>query len=198
MRAGECEVGEARVVEACNLPTIGCVTRFAGSRKSRGAVIEDAVLLKVASVATNALSAESDVSPHRCTRVTGIARKPAVRTDEWEATPVVLNCACVHAPSLHRVAVLTLGAELPLVKIRVAIGAPGAGLGKNFRYVARITRYILVHATKLKVGFGIVIEFELRPKGRPTRSGVTVLTREGKLPMWVRNIDLCDHRQCHP
>jgi hypothetical protein len=190
MRAGECEVGEARVVEARDLPAIGRVTRFAGGWKSRGAMIQDAVLLKIPRVATNALRAEPDVSSHRCPRVTGIAGKPSVRTNQWEAIPVVLNCACVHAPPLHRVAVLTLRAELPLVEIRVAICAPGSGLGKNFRYVARITRYILVHPTKLKVGFGIVIELKLRPKGGPTRSGVTVLTRERELPMRIFNIDL--------
>jgi hypothetical protein len=46
-----------------------------------------------------------------------------------------------------------LGAELPLVEIRMAIGAAGPGFGKDFRYVARITRYILVHAAKFKMGF---------------------------------------------
>src|SRR5450631_4018929 len=127
MRASECEVGEARVVEARNLPTIGCVTRFASSWKSGGAMIADAVLLKVAGVAAKALSAESDILPDCRAGVTGIARKSGLRTDEWEAIPVVLNRPCVHAPSLHRVAVLALGAELPLVEIRMAIGAAGPG-----------------------------------------------------------------------
>ena len=121
-----------------------------------------------------------------------------MRTDQREAIPVVLDSPRVYAPSLHRMAVLALRAELALVEICMAIRAAGAGFGKDFRYVARITRDILMHATKLEMGFRIVIEFEPRPQGRPTRSGVTVLTRKRKLPMRVRNIDLCDHWQRHP
>ena len=198
VRAGESEVRKARVVEARDLPEIGSVTRFAGSGKSRGAVIEDAVLLKLAGVATEALSAESDVLPDGCARVAGIARKSGVRTNQREAIPVVLDSPRVYAPSLHRMAVLALRAELALVEICMAIRAAGAGFGKDFRYVARITRDILMHATKLEMGFRIVIEFEPRPKGRPTRSGVTLLTWDRKLPMRVRNIDLCYHWQRHP
>jgi hypothetical protein len=153
MRAGECEIRKTSVIEARNLPAVGCMTRFASGWESGGAMIEYAVLLKLAGVATNALRTESDVLPNRCAGMTGIARKSGVCTDEREAIPMVLNRACVHAPPLNGVAVLALGAELPLVEIRVAIGAAGAGFGKNFRYMARITRYILVHATELKMGF---------------------------------------------
>jgi hypothetical protein len=94
--------------------------------------------------------------------------------------------------------VLALRSELTLVEIRMAIRAARAGFGKDFRHVARITRYILVHPTKLEVGFGIVIEFGLRAKRRPTGGGMAVLARERELPVGVGHVDLRDGRQRHP
>ena len=95
--------------------------------------------------------------------------------------------------------VLTLRAELALVEIRMAIRAARAGLGKDFRYVARITSYILVHAAKLKVSFGIVIELE------PAGEAVTNWWWCDNSDMEARashaglaTFDLCYRRQCHP
>jgi hypothetical protein len=154
--------------------------------------------LKIAGVATDALGAESDVLPDRRARVAGIARKRRVGPQERETIPVILNGAGIHAPAEHRVTALALGSELALVEIRMAIRATGARFGKDFRYVAGITRHILVHAAKLEVRFGIVIKFEPRAKRGPTRSRVTILTRERELPMRVSHIDLRHRRQRHP
>ena len=91
-------------------------------------------------------------------------------------------------------AVFTLRSELALVEIRMAVRATRARFGKNFGYVARITRYILVHAAKLEVSFSIVIELGIRAQRRPTGGGVTILTWQRKLPVRVRNIELCNRR----
>ena len=56
VRAGESEMGEAGVIEARDLPAVGGVTGFAGGRESGGAVIENAVLLKFAGVATECIA----------------------------------------------------------------------------------------------------------------------------------------------
>jgi len=189
--AREGEMGEAGMIKVGDLPAVRIVTSFAGGGESGSAVIEHAVLLKFAGVATEALRAEPDVLSHRRARVTRIAGERGVGAQQRESIPMVLNRARVYAPTQNCMTVLTLRSELALVEIRVAIRATRASFGKDFRYVARITRYILVHATKLKMSFSIVIEFGFRAQRRPTGGGVTILTWQRKLPMRVRNIDLC-------
>ena len=121
-----------------------------------------------------------------------------VNAKQRETIPMVLNGTCVYAPAQNCMTVLALRSELTLVEIRMAIRATRARFGKDFRYVARITRYILVHAAKLEMGFGIVIEFGLRAKRRPTSGCVTVLTWQRQLSVGVRYVDLCYRRQRHP
>lgn len=77
-----------------------------------------------------------------------------------KAIPVVLNGASTGTPSKYRMTALTLGAELALVQIGVAVYAVLSNLGKDFRYVARITRYILVQSLELKVCCGIVVKLK--------------------------------------
>jgi hypothetical protein len=154
--------------------------------------------LKFTGMATYALRAEPNVLPHRRAPVTGIASERGVGAEQRETIPMVLNRARVYAPAQNCMTVLALRSELALVKIGMAIRAPSTSFGKNFRYVARITRYILVHPTKLEVGFGIMIKLDLRAKRGPARGGVTVLTWKRELPMRVRYVDLCDQRQRHP
>ena len=198
VRPGQREMSEAGVIEVRDLPAVRVVTGFAGDGETSSAMVENAVLLKFTVMATEALRAEPNVLPDRCAPVTGIARQRRVRAEQRETIPMVLNGACVYAPTQNRMTVLALCAELALVEIGVAVRATRAGFGKDFRYVARITRYILVHAAKLEVGFGIVIEFGLGTKRRPTGGSVTILTWQRKLPMWVRYINLCYGRQRHP
>lgn len=190
VRAGQSEMGEAGVIEARNPPAVSGVAGFAGGREAGGAVVDNAVLLKISGMATDALSAESDIASDGCAHVAGIARQRRVRAEKRKTVPMVLKGAGVHAPAEHRVAALALGAELALVEIRVTIGATGPSLGKDFRHVARITGDILVHATKLEAGFGIVIKFGLRAKGGPARGSVTILTWKRKLPVRVGHVDL--------
>ena len=146
VRARESGTGKASVIEARDLPSIGSVTGFAGRGESGGAVIEDAILLKIAGVATDALSAESDVAPDRRAGVTGIALKRGMGAEERETIPVILDGAGIYTPSEDGMAAFALSAELALVEIGVAIRTARAGLGKDFRDMARITRHVLVHA----------------------------------------------------
>lgn len=187
-------MGEAGVIKVGDLPAVRVVTGFAGGGESRSAMVENAVLLKLAGVTSDALGAESDVLADRRAHVTGVACERRVRTNQRETIPVVLDGTGVHAPAQHRVTVFALRAELTLVEIRMTIRASRTSFGKDFRYVARITRYILVHTAKLEVGFAIVIELRLRAKRRPTGGGVTILAWQRKLPVRVRYVDLCDRR----
>ena len=126
---------------------------------------------------TNALSAKSGVIARGCPGVARVARYRGVRPQQREPVPVILCRSRVDPPSVHRVAVLALRAELPLVEIRMTIGALLPGLCKNFRHMARITRHIRVHAAQRIVCVGVVIKFRPRTERRPTRRRVAVLTR---------------------
>ena len=162
VRAGKSEMGEAGVVKVGDLPAVRVVTGFTRGGKTSSAVIQNTVLLKFAGVATEALRTKADVLTHRRAGVTGIAGERNVCTQQRETIPMILNRARVYTPTQNCMTILTLRSELALVEIRVTIRATRPGLGKDFRYVARITRYILVHATKLKMSFSIVIELGLR------------------------------------
>ena len=160
--AGESEIRKASVIEVRDLPAIHVVAGFARRGETSGTVIQNTVLLKFAGVATEALRAEPYVLPHRRAHVAGIARERSVCAQQRETIPMVLNRSRVYAPTQNCVTVFTMRSKLALVKIRMAIRATHADIGKDFRYVARITRYVLVHAAKLEVSFNIVIELGLR------------------------------------
>lgn|SRR5579871_109973 len=94
-------------------------------------------------------------------------------------------------------AVLARGPELPLVKISVAVGALGSGVGKYFRHVARITSDVRVHAAQRVARVGVVIELGLRSQRRPARGGVAVLTGNHELAVWISGRRLpASRRRC--
>ena len=171
------------MIETHRRPAIRVVAGFAGGRESGCAVIDDGGLLVIARVAAIALNAEPDVLPHGRAGVARVARKRHVGTQQREAIPVVLDGAGIGSPSEHGVTSLTVGAELALVQIRMAVRATLANLGKDFRYVARITSDVFMHAPELEVRSGIVVKLGPRAKRRPTRGGMAVLAWNSELAM---------------
>lgn len=194
VRAGEREIRIAGVIKARDLPAVRCVTCFTRRWKSRGNVIEDTVLLKIARMTTDALSAEPDVLPDRRAHVTGIACQRRMGPQKRETVPVILKGPGIHAPAEHRVAAFALRSELAAVEIGMAIRATGPGLGKDFRYVTGTTSDVFMHPTKLKSGFAVVIELDSRAKRGPTGRGVTVLAWKRKFPVRVGRCDLRERR----
>jgi hypothetical protein len=93
---------------------------------------------------------------------------------------VIANRIDIHTPAVDRVAILAGSAELAAMDISVAISALLTDVSKNFLYVARITRDILVHAAQWILGFAIVVELDSLPDGRPACSGMAVLASDGK------------------
>lgn len=101
---------------------------------------------------------------------------------------MILSGPCGHLPSAHRMAILTLRAELAAVQVRVAIGAALAGFGEYFGHVAGGTLHAFVHTAQSEPGFAIVIEFHLRAKRRPAGGGVAVFAGDGD---WAVRIARC-------
>ncbi len=198
MGAGQSKIREAAVIEARDLPAVRVMAGFAGGREAGGDVIQNAILLEIASVATDALRAEAHILAHGRAAVAGVARQVGMGPDQREAVPVILDRTGVDSPSLDGVAALALRAELALMKVRVAIGAARSSFGKDFGYVAGIAGDVLVHAAQLEAGFGIVIELDVRPQQRPIRRGMAVLARKRKFPVWVHCVDLRERRQRQP
>ena len=79
-----------------------------------------------------------------------------------ETVPMILHRSGVGTPALDRVAILALRTELPLVKIRMAVGTSSASFREDFTKVARITGHILVQTAQREVSVVVVIELRLR------------------------------------
>jgi hypothetical protein len=90
-------------------------------------------------------------------------------------------------PSTYRVAALAIRAKLAPVKIRVTIRAFHRSLGKNFRYVARITRNIFMHASQGKARLRCVTELRLRAQRSPTSLRMAILACDVERSMRVAN-----------
>lgn len=105
-------------------------------------------------------------------------------------------------PSANCVATIALRSESPSVEICVTTGALCRGFGKYFRYVARITRNIFVHAPKREASLLVVIELRLRAKWRPTGHGVTVFAGDVRwsvgVPHYLRSAQRDRQRDPYP
>jgi hypothetical protein len=178
------------VIEARRLPVIDVVTGLARGGEARAAMVYRTSLLVLLLVATEALGAEANVDAGGGSAMAGVARNSGMRAQQGEPVAVILHGLGSHAPSLDRVAILALRAELPPVEIRMAGGALRSCLGKNFRDVARITGYVLMHPAQREGCFLIVIKLRLCAERGPARGGVTILTgqREAavRIPRFLR------------
>jgi hypothetical protein len=141
-------------------------------------------LLKILLVASDALRAQPRIDAGRGSPMAGIARHRRVSAEEWKAVQVILHRSRGNPPSLNRVAVLALSAELASVEIRVAGRTLRPSFGKNSRNVARITGHVLMHPAQWELG-SVVVELGLSAQGREACSGVTVLARDRNRPMRI-------------
>jgi hypothetical protein len=85
-------------------------------------------------------------------------------------------------------AVLASRTQLPAMKVRVAIGALGANVGKDARDVAVAASDVLVHASQSEARLIIVIKLRNRANGSPACGGVAILA--GNLYVAVRILRL--------
>ena len=182
--SGELELRELVVVETRKLPVIDVVAGFARGWKTGGAVIHAFGLLKVLLVASDALRAQPRIHAGRGSAMAGIARHRRVTAEQWKAVQVILNRSRGNRPSLNRVAVFALSAELAPVEIGVAVRTLRPGFGKNVRDVARFTGDVLMHPAQWELG-SAVVELGLRAQRREAGGGVTVLASDRNRPVRI-------------
>jgi hypothetical protein len=180
----ELELRKLIVVETRQPPIVDAVAGFARGWKSGGAVIDALSLLILRLMASDALRAQARVDARCGSAMAGVARNRRVSAQQREAIQVVLDRSGGDPPSLNRVAVLTLSAELTPVKIRVTGRTLRPSFGKNSRDVARITGYVLMHPSQGKLSL-VVIELGLGAQRREARGGVAVLTRDRNRPVRI-------------
>ena len=89
-----------------------------------------------------------------------------VRSHQRKAVLVLLNLLYGHVPSLDRVALLAIGAQLATMNIRVAVGALAADVSKNRLGVALLACDAFVQSAQRKFS-AIVIELGKRTNGSP-------------------------------
>lgn len=155
----ERKMSELRVIKPHGEPLIHVVAGFARRREPGRDVVDRAGLLKILEVTARALRAQAHVSADGRTRVTVIASGRGMRTQQREAIPVVLHGTVVDPPALDRMAPFALCTELPLMQIRVTVGALRTRVGKDLGYVARVARHRAMHAAQRILRIAIVIEF---------------------------------------
>lgn len=175
MSAGQWELRKAVMIEAGHLPVIHAVAGFAGNGEIRFLMIDGHRLLVLRQMARRALSAESGIDCRGRATMAGIADCGRMRSQERETTLVILHRPRGDLPTAHGMAILALGPELAAMQIGVAISAPLAGLGEHLGDMAQSALDVVVHAAQGKLGFPVVIEFQLSPQRRPAGGGVAVL-----------------------
>lgn len=186
-----------RMIELGYLPLDDVMAGFAIRRKACGPVIDDGRLI-IPLVAADALRAKPHIDAGRGPGVAGIASRGGMCPEQGEPIPVVLERLRVLPPTLHRVAILAIRAELAFMKVCMTTDALHPRFGKNFRDMARITRNIHVHAAQRIAGIRVMVELGLRSQWSPCGGGVAVLTGNCELAVRIAWSRLCVSCRRHP
>lgn len=116
--------------------------------------------------------------------MTGIAVHGRVSSGQREAIVVLLDLLDSDRPSSNAMALLTIGTQLPLVNISVAVLAALAYVSEDEFDVALRAGHCLVHAAKRVAGL-IVVEFRDRSDRLPRARGVAVLAGQVQAAVWT-------------
>lgn len=163
-------------------PVVGAVALIAGCSELRGEVVRVVCRFKVRGVAGIAIRRHRLELAVGRALVAGIAIHRCMRSSERKAIIVLLHLLNGNRPSLHRVTLLTIRAELPLVNIGMAILASLPHIREHGLDVALRARHRLVHATK-RIASVIVVELRNRTDGLPSLRRVAVLTGHVEIAM---------------
>ena len=172
------------VIEIGIQPGIGAVTSRAGCGESTRSMIRIIGRFEVRRVTRVALRRHRLELATGCTFVTRIAIYGRMRAGEREAVVMLLHLLYGNLPSTHRVALLAIGSELPLVNVGMAVLA-SLSYAREYRlYVTLCTRNSRVHSAQW-VSRTVVIEFRYGPDRFPRTSRVAILARNIQISVWT-------------
>lgn len=133
------------MVESCIEPRIHRVAVFAGCRKARRNVIEYG-RVEILLVTTYAGGREARELPRSRISVAIVALQQRVRADQGKPVLVIADLIDGDLPSLDRMAALAVGAELPVMDVRMTVSTVRADLLEDKIRVALRAGDLLVHA----------------------------------------------------
>ena len=200
VRAGQGKPGELQVIKLRAHPVVHGMALLAGDRQAESHVVDphrlgaDKVLL----VARIAGRREALELADRSTGVALIAIQGGVRADQRKPIHVLIDLLHRNVPPLDAVALLAVGAHLPLVDVCVAIRALRAYVGEDWLCVTLRAAHTLVHAAQRIFGC-VVIEFRNSADRLPTAEGMAVLTRDAQTSVRTARVRRPLHlRSCQP
>ena len=121
-----------------------------------------------------------------------------MRADEREAVQVLINLLHRNVPPPDRMALLAIGAHLPLVNVGVAICALRPDIGEDRLGMALRAADAFVHSAQRIFGC-VVIEFRNGADWLPTAERVTVLARNAEASVRATRLRRPFHlRSCQP
>lgn len=124
-----------------------------------------------------------------CALVAGLAIQGRMRAHQRETVLVLVDLLDRNLPSLHCMALIAGGAELPLVDIRVAVRAFLTYIGKNWLGMALGAGHAFVHAAQWKTSLAMV-EFRNGADRFPAAHGMAVLAGNAQRPMRTAGIGI--------
>ena len=157
-------------------PGIRSVASFASRRKAGRHMIRVGCRLKVVRVARVALRGKPLKLSRRCPFVTRFTVNGGVRANEREAILMVPYRLYGNRPTLNCVTRFAVGAELPAVKVGMAVRAFLTHVGKHQFDVALRTFHFFVHAAQ-RVARRIVVKFRDAADWPPAQRRVAVFAR---------------------
>ena len=169
MRPGQGKAGELEVVELRTHPVVHGVTLLAAGGQVQLHVIQPgrSCIYEVPLMARIASGGQTLELAHGRVLVTRIAVHRGVRADQWKTIDVLVDLLNRNIPALYGVALLAVGAHLPLVNVRVAVRALGAHVREDQLGVALRTAQALMHAAQ-GILRGVVIKLGNGPERLPS------------------------------
>lgn len=132
---------------------------------------------EIAGMATVAVGRHRLVRAHRLVLVARGTIHGRVRSQQRKTIIVLLNPLNLRFPSLYRMALLAVGAQLALVDVGMAIRAARSGIRKHRLDMALGTSYRFVHPAQREFG-AVVVEFRRVADRLPAHCGMAVLARD--------------------
>ena len=173
-----------RVIEFRVQPIVGPMAGIAGGRELGRDVIRICCRCEICLMAGIASRRHRLEFAARRSLMTGIAIYRRVRSRQREPVVMLLDLLNGNLPAAHRMALLAICSQLPLVNVGMAVLAALPHVREHRLDVALHARHRLVHSSQ-RILRSVVIEFWNRANRTPSVRGVAILARHVQISMWA-------------